>query len=108
MEHYQLALETGTTIADSGRPVTWAACPDLPGAYEEGANLRTTLTQLRLLVRQILAEHLERADPLDPAILSLPQLPATAPAATLLVTVTEADRTTARLAPQLVIDVPDP
>jgi hypothetical protein len=35
MPYYHLALETGDALSDEGAPVAWAACPDLPGAYEE-------------------------------------------------------------------------
>lgn len=108
MDYYHLALETGDTLSDDGAPVVWAACPDLPGAYEEAPTAAEARERLLTLARHILAEHLMRDDPLDPAIITTTTLPTTDPGDTLIVPITEADIAAARAAPMLVIEVPEP
>ena len=108
MHYYRLILETGDALDDEGAPVAWATCPDLPGAYEESSNAETALEQLRALARQIIAEHVVREDPLDPAITVSTTAPASDDATTLIVTVSDADLTAAREAPMLVFEVPEP
>lgn len=108
MTTFHLALEIGTTQNDEGEPIIWAACPDLPGAYEEAADEATAREQLGDLVRRIIAEHVVREDPLDAAIVANAEPPGCNPADTLLVTVTDADLTAAREAPLLVFEVPEP
>jgi hypothetical protein len=108
MSYYQLALETGDALSDEGAPVVWAACPDLPGAYEEAPTSAEARERLLALARHILAEHLMREDPLDPAITTIETLPTTDPGDALIVPITEADIAAARAAPMLVIEVPEP
>ncbi len=108
MSFFELAIETGIAQNDEGETVTWVACPDLPGAYEEAADEATARENLRDLVRRIIAEHLVREDPLDAAIIERGTPPDPLPPATLLVAVTEADLTAAREAPLLVIEAPEP
>lgn len=108
MHYYRLILETGDALDDAGAPVAWATCPDLPGAYEEASNAEAALAQLRTLARQIIAEHVVREDPLDPAITVSTTAPAGDTATTLIVTVSDDDLTAAREAPMLVFEVPEP
>ena len=108
MHYYRLILETGDALDDEGTPVAWATCPDLPGAYEEASNAEMALEQLRALARQIIAEHVVREDPLDPAITVSATAPAHDDATTLVVTVSDDDLTAAREAPMLVFEVPEP
>jgi hypothetical protein len=108
MQYYRLILETGDALADDGTPVAWATCPDLPGAYEEASNVETACEQLCALARQIIAEHVVREDPLDPAITVSTTAPAGDTATTLIVTVRDDDLTAAREAPMLVFEVPEP
>lgn len=105
--YYRLALETGATRDDNDNPVTWAACPDLPGAYAEAATATAVLTELRALAVRIIAEHLLREDPLDPTITGT-ATPLGETADTLLVTIAEDDLTAARAAPMLYVEVPEP
>lgn len=107
MIYYRLALETGATQDDGGNPVNWAACPDLPGAYAEGSAVTEAIAALRALSVRIIAEHILREDPLDPAITHTTTPPPSA-AATLLVPITEADLAATRDAPLLDIEVPEP
>ncbi len=108
MHYYRLILETGETLADDGTPVAWATCPDLPGAYEEAPDSAAALEQLRELARRIIAEHVVREDPLDPAITVSDTAPAIDAATTLLVAVSDDDLTAARETPMLVFEVPEP
>lgn len=108
MVYYHLALETGDALSDEGTPVAWAACPDLPGAYEEAPTAAEARDRLLALACRILAEHLMRDDALDPAITTSETLPITDPGDTLIVPVTEEDIVAARAAPMLVIEVPEP
>lgn len=108
MTYYQLALQTGTARSDEGEPVSWAACPDLPGAYEEATDEAAARERLRELARRIIAEHIVREDPLDAAILASDDAPAALPDTALLVTVTAADLAVARETPLLVFEVPEP
>ena len=108
MPYYHLALETGDALSDEGAPVAWAACPDLPGAYEEAPTAAEARERLLDIARRIVAEHLMRDDPLDPAITATDTLPTTDPGDTLIVAVTEDDIAAARAAPMLVIEVPEP
>lgn len=108
MTYYQLARETGAAHADDGTPVCWAACPDLPGAYAEAPEATAAIAALRALTVRIIAEHLLREDPLDPAISHTATPPAATGADTLLVAITEADLAAARDAPLLYIEVPEP
>jgi predicted RNase H-like HicB family nuclease len=105
--YYRLVLETGTTRDDDNHPVTWAACPDLPGAYAEAATEAEAVAALRALAVQIIAEHLLREDPLDPDIIGA-DAPLTEMANALLVTITDEDMAAAREAPMLYIEVPEP
>lgn len=107
MWYYELPLETGQTRDDEGRPVTWVACPALPGAYEEAADPTTARARLRDLARRILAEHLLRDDPLDPAIARTEQ-PRAERDTLLRVAVSEADLVEAAAAPRLVVEQPEP
>lgn len=107
MRHFVLALEVGVARDDAGAPVHWAACPDLPGAYSEAPIERGAVRALRALCVEILAEHLVRGDALDPAIREVPLPPAPVPR-TLNVTVTARDEATAREAPLLDIEAPEP
>ena len=104
--YFQLPLETGQAIDDAGNAVTWAACPDLPGAYEEAANPTDARRALHDLARHIIAEHLLRADPLDPAIRETTD--PTDVADLLTVAVRESDIETARNTPLLFIEQPEP
>ena len=108
MPYYHLALETGDALDDEGAPVSWATCPDLPGAYEEAPTAAEARARLHELARRIIAEHLMRDDPLDPAIVATPGPPPTASPETLAVAVTDADIETARATPMLVIEAPEP
>ncbi len=105
--YYRLVLETGATRDDNDNPVTWAACPDLPGAYAEASTATEAISKLRALAVRIIAEHLLREDPLDPAIVGTPA-PLGESADTLLVAITEDDLTAAREAPMLYVEVPEP
>lgn len=108
MHYYRLLLETGEALADDGTPIAWATCPDLPGAYEEARDAATALERLRALARQIIAEHVVREDPLDPAITVSTTAPASDAATTLIVAVSDDDLITARETPMLVFEVPEP
>jgi len=108
MHYYRLLLETGAALADDDAPVAWATCPDLPGAYEEARDAATALERLCALARQIIAEHVVREDPLDPAITVSATAPTIDAATTLLVAVSDDDLKTAREAPMLVFEVPEP
>lgn len=105
--YYRLALETGATRDDDGNPVTWVACPDLPGAYTEAEGGSEAMAGLRALAVHIIAEHLLREDPLDPAIVAT-DTPTAEAADTLLVAITEDDLTAIREAPLLYVEVPEP
>jgi hypothetical protein len=105
--YYQLALETGPARDDNGDPITWAACPDLPGAYAEAPTGGVAVAELRALAVRIIAEHLLREDPLDPAIVGADAPPARR-ADTLLIPITEDDMVAAREAPLLYVEVPEP
>lgn len=107
MRQFQLSVETGVAPSDRGEAVVWAACPDLPGAYVEHATVNEAIAALRVLTVEILAEHLVRGDALDPAVIEVSA--AASPAAHMLaVTVTPADVATAREAPLLDIEAPEP
>ncbi len=108
MTYYHLALESGDTLDDDGAPVVWAACPDLPGAYEEAPTAAAARELLLALARRIIAEHVVREDPLDPAITVSATAPASDAATTLIVAVSDDDLKTAREAPMLVFEVPEP
>jgi hypothetical protein len=108
MPYYHLALEAGDALDDAGAPVAWATCPDLPGAYEEAPTATEARTLLHALARRIIAEHLMRDDPLDPAIVATPGPPTTASPEMLAVLVTDDDIAAARAAPMLVIEAPEP
>lgn len=108
MPYYRLTLETGDALDDGGAPVVWAACPDLPGAYEEAPDDAAARERLRDLARRIIAEHIVREDPLDPAISAADTPPTGDDLTTLLVAVSEADLAAARAAPLLVIEAPEP
>ncbi|MDP9373813.1 MAG: hypothetical protein M3Q65_15440 [Chloroflexota bacterium] len=112
MRYYHLALETGETTDDAGGPVAWAACPALPGAYEEAPTLPAALDRLRDLTRRIIAEHLLRDDPLDPEIVVTERGGAAGERngadGPLVVPVGDADVEEARAAPLLVIEQPEP
>ncbi len=105
--YYSLRLETGEAVDDTGRPVSWAACPALPGAYEEAASADAARERLATLVRHIIAEHVAREDPLDPEIAVGARPPAT-PDDLLVVPISDADIEQARNAPLLTIEQPEP
>lgn len=107
MWYYRLALETGEARDDAGAPVAWAACPALPGAYEEAPTAAGARAALRDLARQIIAEHLVREDPLDPEI-AVAATPAAERADLLVVALGDADIEEARRAPLLMIEQPEP
>lgn len=107
MRYFLLALETGRALGDDGEPAAWATCPDLPGAYEEAPTPDEALARLRALARHIIAEHLVREDPLDPAIAVAATPPAADPGA-LVVTVSDADIEAVRALPLLMIEQPEP
>lgn len=107
---FQLPMETGRSLDDDGAPVAWAACPDLPGAYEEAPTAEAARQALHDLARRILAEHLLRDDPLDPAIKEVAREVAapTDDPALLTIAVREGDLEAARNAPLLFIEQPEP
>jgi hypothetical protein len=107
MRYFQLALETGDTLSDEGMPVAWATCPDLPGAYEEAPTADEALDRLRALAHHIIAEHIVRDDPLDPAIVVVATPPPPGPA-TLAIAVSDADIEAVRALPLLMIEQPEP
>lgn len=109
--YFHLALQTGQTTDDDGRPVAWAACEALPGAYAEAPTGEEARRTLRDLARRIIAEHLVRHDPLDPAVVAGDRAGAGGIArdpARLVVAVGEADLEDARNTPLLVIEQPEP
>ncbi|HEY8598065.1 MAG TPA: hypothetical protein VIL85_06510 [Thermomicrobiales bacterium] len=108
MHYYRLILETGDALDEDGAFVAWATCPDLPGAYEEAGDAATALERLRELARRIIAEHVVREDPLDPAIAVSITAPAIDAATMLLVAVSDDDLAAAREAPLLVFEAPEP
>jgi hypothetical protein len=105
--YYRLTLETGEARDDAGASVAWAACPDLPGAYEEAPTADAARAALRDLARRIIAEHLVREDPLDPDIAAAPT-PAAERPDLLVVAVGDEDIEEARRAPLLMIEQPEP
>ena len=105
--YYSLRVEMGEAVDDAGRPVTWVACPALPGAYEEAANADAARERLVTLARQIIAEHVAREDPLDPEI-AVGNRPTPARADLLVVPISDADIEQARNAPLLTIEQPEP
>lgn len=105
--YYLLELESGAALSDAGVPVAWAACPALPGAYEEAPTPAEAREQLRRLARWIVAEHLMRDDPLDPDIV-MSDGPQPARDDLLVLTVSDADIEEARRAPLLTIEAPEP
>lgn len=106
VRYFQLPVEIGQAIDDAGNTVAWAACPDLPGAYDEAPTAAAARRALHDLARHIIAEHLVRADPLDPAIAETAD-PTDAPDS-LTVAVRESDLETVRNAPLLYIEQPEP
>lgn len=109
MRYFVLALETGEALSDEGMLVAWATCPDLPGAYEEAPTADEALQRLRALAHHIIAEHIVREDPLDPAILvtTMPPPNASDPD-TLFIAVTDAEIEAVRALPLLMIEQPEP
>jgi predicted RNase H-like HicB family nuclease len=107
MRHYLLALETGDALSDEGLPIAWATCPDLPGAYEEAPTADEALDRLRALAHHIIAEHIVRDDPLDPAVAVIATPPAPR-ADTLTIAVSDADIEAVRAMPLLMIEQPEP
>ncbi len=109
--YFRLALQTGQATDDDGRPVAWAACEDLPGAYAESRTADEALRTLADLARRIIAEHLLRHDPLDPAIVATDHPEAghgAHDARHLTVAVRDADIAEVRDAPLLFIEQPEP
>ncbi len=109
--YFRLAFQTGQATDDDGRPVAWAACEDLPGAYAEAPAADEALRTLGELARRIIAEHLLRHDPLDPAIVATDYPEAdhvTRGARHLTVAVRDADIEEVRNAPLLFIEQPEP
>jgi hypothetical protein len=107
LRYYELAIETGEALGEDGAPVAWAACPALPGAYEEAGTAVAARGELLTLVRRIIAEHLAREDPLDPEI-GVAAAPGPERGGLLVVAVGEADIEEARRAPMLVVEQPEP
>ena len=107
LRYYELAIETGEALGEDGAPVAWAACPALPGAYEEAGTAVAARGQLLTLARRIIAEHLAREDPLDPDI-GVALAPSPERDGLLVVAVGEADVEEARRAPMLVVEQPEP
>ncbi len=107
MRYYRLSLETGDALGEDGAPVVWATSPDLPGAYEEAPTAEEALEKLRALAAHIIAEHIVRDDPLDPAI-AIADAPAPARADTLVVALSDADIEAVRALPLLAIEQPEP
>ena len=107
MRYFLLALETGDALGDEGQPIAWATCPDLPGAYEEAPTADEALEGLRALAHHIIAEHIVRDDPLDPAIVVVATPPAPGPD-TLTIAVSDADIDAVRALPLLMIEQPEP
>lgn len=108
--YYHLALTTGQSVDDRGAPVAWAACEDLPGAYEEGPTSEAARRAVHDLVRRIIAEHIVRDDPLDPVITATTHVEAdhAADPTRLVVAVSAMDIEEARNAPLLYIEQPEP
>lgn len=107
MRYFLLALETGDAVSDEGQPVVWATCPDLPGAYEEAPTADEALDRLRALAQHIIAEHIVRDDPLDPAITAADGPPAPRPDI-LTIALTDAEIEAVRAMPLLMIEQPEP
>lgn len=107
MRYFSLPLETGETTDDAGLPVAWGTCPDLPGAYEEAPTPDEAVARLRTLARHIIAEHIVRADPLDPAIASS-DAPMVDGADVLVVGLSDAEIEEVRALPLLSIEQPEP
>ena len=107
MRYFLLTLETGDTLSDEGMPVAWATCPDLPGAYEEAPTAVEALDRLRALAHHIIAEHIVRDDPLDPAVAVVATPPAPGPD-TLTIAISDADIEAVRALPLLMIEQPEP
>jgi hypothetical protein len=105
--YYSLRVEMGEAMDDAGRPVSWVACPALPGAYEEAASADAARERLATLARQIIAEHVARDDPLDPEI-AVGDRPPPARDGLLVVPISDADVEEARNAPLLMIEQPEP
>lgn len=111
MRYFSLPLETGAATDDAGAPVAWATCPDLPGAYEEAPTADAALDRLRALAAHIIAEHIVRDDPLEPAIVASaapPPAQGTPDDATLLIALSDADIAAVRALPLLEIEQPEP
>ncbi len=105
--YYSLRVEMGEAVDDAGRPVSWIACPALPGAYEEAGSADAARERLATLARQIIAEHVARDDPLDPEI-AVGDRPPAARDGLLVVPISDADVEEARNAPLLMIEQPEP
>lgn len=109
MRYFVLALETGDALSDEGLSVAWATCPDLPGAYEEAPTADEALQKLRDLAHHIIAEHIVREDPLDPAIIDTNMLPPSTPDPdTLTIAITDEEIEAVRALPLLTIEQPEP
>ena len=107
MRYFLLALETGRALGDDGEPTAWATCPDLHGAYEEAPTPDEALERLRTLAHHIIAEHLVREDPLDPAI-TVSDAPAPDQGDRLIIAISDADIEVVRALPLLEIEQPEP
>ena len=105
--YFSLVLEAGRALDDDGEPTAWATCPDLPGAYEEAPTPDEARDRLRALARHIIAEHLLREDPLDPAVIAH-VAPAEDGADRLAVAITDDDLAAIRAMPLLAIEQPEP
>ena len=107
--YYLLPLEAGEAVDEAGRPVNWAACPALPGAYEEATGADAARDRLAALACRIIAEHLVRDDPLGPEIAVSEDAPNTAQGhGPLVVAVGDADLAEVRATPLLVVEQPEP
>jgi hypothetical protein len=107
MRYFALPLEMGGMLDDDGQPVTWATCPDLPGAYEEAPTREEALERLAALARHIIAEHLVREDPLDPVII-VADAPLAADGDTLVLALSDEEIEQVRALPLLEIEQPEP
>src|SRR5689334_22170846 len=107
MRHYPLPVEQGETLSHTGAAVLWNACLLSPGAYEEAPTVAAAREQLRALAVHILAEHLLRDGPLDPAI-AVTDTPPRTTVDLLGVPRSDADLEAVRQAPLLMIEQPEP
>ncbi len=107
MRYFSLPLEMGEATDDTGAPVAWGTCPDLPGAYEEAPTPDDALVRLRALAQHIIAEHIVREDPLDPAIVCS-DTPLAGGEDTLVIALSDEEIEEVRAMPLLYVEQPEP